>query len=310
MRPAPILVFSYNRPEKLDQVLHSLKACPEFADSAVTIFVDGPKNAANISKVKQVQNVACAHAAKNICIRTREENLGLKNSIREGVSATLEAHESVIVIEDDLVVAPGTLTYFNKALRQFSDNERVWSVSAYMYEVPQCRNRDEAFFLPFPNPWGWATWKRCWQMPELNERQVSSILASRSFRTYFDAISVRDFASILALDGRGLVDSWFIHWYLKMFIAGGLSLWPPRSMIENAGTSAGTHASRLNVHRFLKKSPLPCNFVPKIPDEVVVDFHVLDQIRDSRDARLQRLNSILGGHKRRIRSAMNSEIRR
>lgn len=304
MPPAPILVFGYNRPDKLDQVLLSLKACPEFEGSWVTIFVDGPKNASDREKVEQVREVARSHKSSNVDIRVRDTNIGLKNSIREGVNRIFEDHETAIILEDDLVVAPGILSYFNSALREFAEDHRVWSVSAYMYEVPSYREKQEAFFLPIANPWGWATWRHCWQSPELNETEVSALLKSPSFRKYFDGLSVRDFSSILALDEGGLVNSWFIHWYLKIFRSGGLTLWPPQSMVLNVGDADGTHASALNLHRFLEKSPLSPTFVPKMPKHVRVDFNALDGIRQSQDARLQRIISKLGGYKRRMKSVI------
>ncbi|TRD11413.1 glycosyltransferase [Erythrobacter insulae] len=304
MQLAPILVFGYNRPDKLDQVLKSLQRCPEFASSSVTIFVDGSKGSADIAKVEQVREVARSFQGPNVTHRIRDKNIGLKNSIREGVSKTFESHETAIIIEDDLVVAPGTLTYFNAALQKYADDDRVWSVSAYMYEVASCRENREAFFLPFANPWGWATWKRCWHAPEVEDQERAALLESRSFQTFFDGISTRDFASILALDERALVNSWFIHWYLKIFKAGGLTLWPPRSMIMNSGAADGTHASPLNFHRFLKKSPLSPDFVPQLPDDVCVDYKALDAIRGSPDARIQRTISKLGGYRRRLKAAL------
>lgn len=303
---APILVFGYNRPDKLGQVLASLQECPEFEDSPVTIYVDGSKGPADAEKVEQVRAVAQACQGSNVEHRFREKNIGLKNSIREGVSRAFESHDTAIIIEDDLVVSRGILTYFNNALQRYATDDRVWSVSAYMYEVPSLRSKRDALFLPVANPWGWATWKRCWQAPELSAEEVAELRQSSSFRAYFDGLSARDYASILALDEKGLVNSWFIHWYLKLFHAGGLVVYPPRSMIMNVGDADGTHASSLNIHRFLKKSPLSHDFVPKMPDKVAIDFGALDAIRGSTDARLQRVISKLGGYKRRMKAALKS----
>lgn len=302
MQPAPILVFAYNRPEKLLQTLISLKECPEFDESAVSIFVDGPKDDTDRYKVDQVRDIARSFDACNVTMHFRELNAGLKKSIRAGVNATFEKHEMAIIIEDDLRIAPTGLSYFNRALEKYQNCERVWSISGYMHEVPQFADRNEALFLPMPHPWGWATWRRSWNRPEVQPNRRNALLKSSSFRTYFDALGYRDYAAILALDEKELVNSWFMHWYLKMFENSGLSLWPPRSLITNNGIASGTHASSFNFHRFLPRSPLPFSFHPELPAEVAIDFNALDFIRASRDVRLTRVVSRLGGHKRILKS--------
>ena len=47
---------------------------------------------------------------------------------------------------------------------------------------------------------------------------------------------------MLVAQKRGKVDSWAIRWYFSVFMAGGLVLYPVKSLIQNIGfDGSGTH---------------------------------------------------------------------
>ncbi|WP_170351168.1 glycosyltransferase [Ruegeria atlantica] len=297
---APILIFAYNRPDRLSQTLQSLKRCPEFLESPLNVFIDGPRTAKDTKMVKRVREVIQNLEHPNKTIHVRERNLGLKASISKGVSDELRENDCAIILEDDLILSPQTLHFFNQALAKFASDDRVWSISGYMYDVASFKERRDAFFVPFPHPWGWATWKTSWERFASGSRD-HAVVGSKSFRTYFDVLGLRDFSSILELDDLGLISSWYVNWYLEIFLQGGVSLAPPVSLVRNAGMFAGTHASPLNPYRFLHKNQELASFSPKLPSEVVLDFKALDSIRSSRDVKLQKVISQLGRVKRRAK---------
>lgn len=302
---APILIFGFNRPDKLSQLLGSLQGCPEFGQSQVRVFIDGPRSATEAERVAQTRAVAEACDHPHLEIRARETNAGLKASIMAGVTETLEQHDSAIILEDDLVLSPHALRYFNQGLQRFAGDDRVWSISGYMYDVPALQARDAAFFVPFPHPWGWATWARPWQQ-FVQATPDRSQLSSDSFRQWFDVLGLRDFSSILDLDQAGLVNSWYVNWYLEMFLNGGLTLAPPVSMVRNGGLTEGTHASGFSPYRLLRTCPPIATEPPALPDRARVDFHALDAIRSSRDARVQKGVSQLGRVKRRLKAGLKT----
>ena len=59
----------------------------------------------------------------------------MKNSIIAGVTQACEEHGRVIVLEDDLLLSPVALRYFNAALDRYADDPRVMHVSGYMFPV-------------------------------------------------------------------------------------------------------------------------------------------------------------------------------
>ncbi len=300
MRVAPIAIFAFNRPDNLTALLESLELCPEFPNSDVYFFIDGARDSADAVGLQAVRKVIYARRRPGVYIIESDTNKGLKRSLVSGISQVLKSHDSVIVLEDDLVLAPGALKYFNDALQKYSEIDRVWSISGYNYDIRRSSPRTDAVFLPFCLPWGWATWRRAWLKHSDSDGSTFSQTNSDSFRLRFDA-GVRDFSAILNLDRSGEVNSWFINWYLEMFLQGGVALFPPTSLVTNQGMRGGTHANRLNPYYLLKPSNRLQIGPIELPNEIRVDFAELDRISKSFDARIQRGISALGRARRKLR---------
>ena len=239
--PAPIAIFAYNRPAHIERALRALSRCPELAVSPITIFCDGPKSDAGREKTdatrKTVRDVAPAHAK----IVEREQNFGLAKSIRTGVSELCAEHGRAIVLEDDLEVSTTFLGFMNAALDRYAGEPRVMQVSGYMYPV-ETRGTDDALFYPSTSCWGWATWKRAWDKLGTGAATYASLERDPDLRARFDLDDAYPYFQMLQQQHRGDVDSWGIGWYLDVFAADGLCLYPRTSLVANRGhDGSGAH---------------------------------------------------------------------
>jgi hypothetical protein len=299
---APIAVFAYNRPDKLDALMNSLQDCHGFAESQVTVFVDGPKRDGDRASVDAVQARVRRLNLPNVTWSFKEVNHGLRNSIFTGVSQVVKEHGRVIVLEDDLVLSPVALTYFNNALHHYIDAQRVWSIVGYVYDAPPLRNSCDTVALPFAHPWGWATWARAWDHFNLDNKPDSESLNAQSFRSAFDMDGLYPFTAQLKNSIEGLVNSWFIHWYYTVFKHGGVSIFPPRRLVDNYGLSSGSHGGPLNPHDKLVKRPPLLNTVPQFCDPDNVNYVALDLFRRCRELRVQRFIARAGSAKRTVKA--------
>ena len=300
---APIAIFAYNRRHRLAAMMHSLERCEGFARSPVTIFVDGPRREADHAAVNEVRAFVTGLAYPNVRHVISEANKGLRNSIFDGVSQIVAEHGRAIVLEDDLVLSPIALSYFNKALDYYADDSRVWSVSGYISDVPQLRDFPRALILPYAHSWGWATWSRAWHQFDLNARPREENLRAASFRQAIDMNGFYPFRFTLALSIAGYVDSWYAHWLYTIVRQGGRSIFPPRRVLDNYGISAGTHGGRFNPHERLVKRPALLERVPEFEDADEVDYFAADLLKRCWEARVQRLIPFAGALKRRLRGA-------
>ncbi len=241
MSLAPIGLFVFRRPDHTRRTIESLLANPEASRSEVVVFADGPRSEREVELVENTRAVVRASGIPNLRLVARERNLGLARSVIAGVTELCEAQGRAIVLEDDLVLAPTFLRFMNDALERSRDDERVDSLSGYMFPVSCGTNRD-SLFLPFPSSWGWATWARAWSRLAPADVLYARLRESRALRRKFDVDGSYPFTGMLEDLLAGKVDSWAIRWRATVFLRGGLTLYPARSLVTNVGfDGSGVH---------------------------------------------------------------------
>jgi len=243
---APIAIFAYKRPEHLKKALNSLSKCTLANQSIVYIFCDGAKSKEDLKAISATREVAKTQTwCKELHVIEKPENLGLSKSISTGVTSLCEKYGKVIVLEDDLLVAPSFLEYMNKALTLYENEDRVMEISGYMYPI-QTHSENDAFFMVHASCWGWATWKRAWKNFGNDEDQVGRLKRDRKYRTKFDIDGAYPYFKMLQRQAAGEIDSWGVLWYLTIFKMDGLVLMPRQTLVKNIGQDgSGTNVSRL-----------------------------------------------------------------
>ncbi|WP_053406304.1 glycosyltransferase family 2 protein [Persicobacter sp. CCB-QB2] len=244
---APIALFVYNRPDHTLKTLEALKANPEVAHSEIFIFADGPKAGADEKTKLAIQSTRDLVADFEIGGRKElilaDQNKGLANSIIEGVSRILKSHGRIIVLEDDIVVAPGFLKFMNEALELYQNEDKVWHIGAYM---PDLKRNDlpPLALVQQMQCWGWATWANRWEQFNPSSEDLLGKFDGR-LKKKFDYEGSFNFHRMLRNQLAGKRDSWAIRWYATIFLAGGLCLNPSRSITENIGQDgSGQHSFR------------------------------------------------------------------
>jgi hypothetical protein len=238
---APIVVFTYNRPEHTQRTLNALLINPLANESDIIIYSDSARTANHNKAVDEVRSYLSELTGfRSIKVIHRDKNFGLAESIIQGVTEVLQQSEKVIVLEDDMVVSPYFLEYMNEALEQFVDDDRVISVHGYVYPVDI--ELPEAFFIRGADCWGWATWRRGWEIFNPNGKYLLDELTRRGLLRSFDFNSTSPHSKMLKEQIKGENDSWAVRWYASAFLANKLTLYPGRSLVNNIGNdSSGTH---------------------------------------------------------------------
>lgn len=272
----PIALFVYKRADKTMNTLQSLAACSTFEDRPLYIFSDGPKSNSDAKAVSDVRAVIKGfhHPDKNI--RVFSSNRGLAVSIIDGVTEICAAHGRVIVMEDDLIVSPEILDYFDEALDAYQDDACVMQISGFAFG--QDKHSNEARFLPMTTSWGWATWQRAWQTFDPEETQADVLEGDPQLQKKFNLNGLFDFSGMVARQMRGEVDSWAARWYLHVFLNNGLVLYPHASMVQNDGMDrSGTHGFR-SALLWRKQFDVRSQKRPRLPNEVKVSANAIKMV--------------------------------
>lgn len=266
---APIALFVYNRPEHTRKTIAALKKNTLAATSDLIIFSDASKTSQSDSSVQEVRAILKSiDGFKSIKIIERDENWGLSRSIIDGVSRICSEYGRVIVLEDDLVTSPYFLKFMNDGLDCYESEASVVSVHGYIY--PLQTDVPATFFLRGADCWGWATWKRGWDIFEPDARKLyDAVQASGEIKT-FDFDGNYAYAEMLKQQINGKVNSWAIRWYASAFLANKLTLYPGISLVQNIGNdSTGTHRGDTGVFSGqLADRPAPVGNIPVVSNSV------------------------------------------
>ena len=242
MQLAPIALFVFNRPEHTRRVVASLQKNSLAAQSELHVFCDGPRDQGAGDSVRAVRSyVHGIRGFADVRVYEQRKNRGLAESIIYGVSRLCEQYGRVIVVEDDLLLAPNFLAYMNAALERYQDEAQVMQISGHMFPV-DVDVAEDAFFLPFTTSWGWGTWASAWQLLDPAAGGYAELKGDRSRRRAFNMDGAYDYFSMLEDQLAGKVDSWAIRWYLSVFMNKGIVLYPKKSLVQNTGfDGSGTH---------------------------------------------------------------------
>jgi GT2 family glycosyltransferase len=262
---APIALFVYNRPEHTRRTLNFLKQNFLADESRLFIYSDGAREG-DEDKVREVRElIRDAEGFKSVEIIERPVNMGLANSIIDGVTALTAEYGKVIVFEDDLLASPYTLKYFNTALSRYEQEARVMHIGAYMYPLAD-QGLPQTFFLRSVSSWGWATWERAWKQfnPDINTLMAQF---DKGRRFAFEMEGSMNYWKHMMHFKKGRNNSWAIRWYASVFLSGGLSINPSRSLIENIGTDGtGVHSGLTDIYKVSMSREPVTEFPPAIAE--------------------------------------------
>ena len=261
MTLAPILLFTYNRLHHTCRCIESLLKNSLAKESDLFIYSDAAKDEAGKLAVEEVRRyIHSLQEFKQITIIERDENWGLARNIIDGVTTQVNKYGKVIVLEDDLVVAPFFLQFMNEALEVYKDEPKVGHIQAC--DFTQDTTLPDTFLIKWTGSWGWATWERAWQHFNPNGKELLQELEQRKLTYTFDFNGKYGFTRMLRRQIEGKNNSWAIRWNASLFLKDILSLNVGRSLVQNegfdgSGTNCGggglyassLHLSRLNVQK-------------------------------------------------------------
>ncbi len=250
---APIALFVYKRPEHLRKVLDGLLRCNESIHSDLYIFSDGPNEYASSITLENIQEVRklvkSLKGFKSINYFIYETNLGLATSVIRGINQVFEKYESVIVLEDDVVPGKYFLKYMNDSLSFYEKDDNVGCIHGFNYPLLDFGFETDTFLLRGADCWGWATWKRYWELFENDSKLLLEKILKNKQNCEFDLFGTHKYLQMLKDNIDGKINSWAINWHASLFLKNKYCLYPKKSLVINIGLDgSGTHTgSHLNL---------------------------------------------------------------
>ena len=301
MNFAPILLFVYNRLQHTQRCIESLLNNSLSKESELFIYSDAAKETTDRKKVEEVrQYIHTIQGFKRITIIERNDNWGLARSIIDGVTTQINQYGRVIVLEDDLVVAPYFLQFMNDALETYKNEPKIGHIQAC--DFTQDPALPDTFLIKWTGSWGWATWDRAWKHFNPNGKELLQELKQRKLTYTFDFNGKYGFTRMLQRQIEGKNNSWAIRWNASLFLKDILSLNVGRSLVQNEGfDGSGTNCGGGGLYA----SNLYVETLPVIP---------ISPIKENKEARkafiryYARTNSFWAKALRRIKRTLKGDF--
>lgn len=245
-----IAVFGYNRPKKLEKTLSKLSKLITESNfkTEVKVFIDGPKNYQDKKYLEQI--ILLIDKFSNFEFKISEINMGLKESIYQGLDKTASSFENFLVFEDDIIILKNLDDIINECMRN-TLLEDYSSISLYCPLGINVRNLfSKIHFIETYRMqcWGWFTSSKNWTNFRSNCSQT--ILKSIDKEEYMLEIGEDSFNRLqeTLFHKRSL---WANQWIAYNKVINKPSLVVSTSFITNIGI--GTGANRFSQLSKLKE---------------------------------------------------------
>lgn len=159
-----ICVIAYNRIDSLKRLLNSIEKA--YYDNFVDLIISIDKSETNI-----VEKYAHQYNWKfgNKKVVTYAENLGLRKHVLK-CGELLEIYDALIVLEDDISVAPSFYLYANQCVNKFSDNDNIAGISLYNFPInyqnqlpfSPLHSDSDVYYMQCAQSWGQVWMKKQW----------------------------------------------------------------------------------------------------------------------------------------------------
>ncbi len=271
----PVVLFAYRRHRQLERTLRCLQ---DAGAQRLYVFADGAADAGAEADVARVRTLIREIDWAEVELAESERNIGLSASIRAGLDRVFETHETAIVIEDDIHVAPEFLAYAEAALAHYAGEPRVAGVTGLRLPFdrgPLERYHYDVFFSPRFSSWGWATWRERWREFVFDPAVLRERMAgSAGFRPWTAGVDMPGMIHD-AIVTESLGGAWDVVCATNMLLAGSGFVTPVWNMVENGGLEEGTHADGTSTLTLAwegehARAPGSLRFAPAQPDARVL----------------------------------------
>lgn len=251
----PILFIVFNRPNETLQVFNAIK---DKRPSKLYIAADGPRKEKDGEDIKceQVRNIFTQIDWDCKVIKLyREINLGCGLAVSSAITWFFEQEEMGIILEDDCLPNLSFFDYCDQLLNKYKDDKRIMHISGFSGGI-ESSNKYSYHFSVFPRIWGWASWKRAWDLYDFKMKEYAEFESSagldKSINNWFTKVFWKlNFVGIISQR----IDTWDFQWVYALLSNNGLSINPNTNLIRNIGFSGdATHTVNSNNEFALLKS--------------------------------------------------------
>jgi hypothetical protein len=243
---APVLLTVFNRPDETRQVLASLK---QVQPHKILIAADGPRSgrAEDIALCGEVRRLVTELIdwPAEVFTDFSTHNLGLRRRMASAITWALKISDRIIVLEDDCVPDPSFFRFCTELLEYYQSDHRVGVITGDNFQADGFDCNASYYFSRYPHCWGWATWRRAWDLyddamsdwPEVRQSAwIDELFPNPLEALYWKRIFDDTYAC--------KVQSWAYRWTYTCWRQAMYTATPAKNLVTNVGTGPSATNTR------------------------------------------------------------------
>ncbi|MFY8021488.1 MAG: hypothetical protein ACOVP1_09830 [Bacteroidia bacterium] len=235
-----VLLILFNRSDTALQVLDRIKHA---GVKRLYLFSDGPRNnkegeAETLLKVQKDIMDAIDWPCE---VRTRFEskNQGPRYAIGNGINWFFEHEEQGIIFEHDCLPHSSFFSFCEELLAYYADDKRVMHISGNNFQFGIKRGEADYYFSKLNHIWGFATWKRAWNLYDVNMTNYPEFKKQFGLKSIFHHPRMQKiWEGILDKTYYKKLETWDYQWTFSLWKNNGLAILPNVNLVSNIGFDA------------------------------------------------------------------------
>ena len=276
----PIAVIIFNRPDHAAKLRECLR---NEEDRALFVISDGPRPS-KLGELEQVE--ACRKIFSDwpslVHLNFADNNMGCKSRVSSGLTWVFEHTDRAIILEDDCLPHPDFFQFADELLDRYANDTRIMSICGTNVFSDRNFFSWSYCFSKYQNCWGWATWKRSW---DLFDHNLSGLQIAKEMGLLREHLGSRRAAMywhyMLGRVRDGRINSWAYIWTFTGFLNHGLHIIPKYNLIENAGFGKdSTHTTQTPAYLStkIKSMDFPLSHPPAVFPHPQYDQSIEDTV--------------------------------
>ena len=241
----PVVFLIFNRPDTTKIVFEAIR---QAKPAQLFVIADGPRpdrpdDLKNCTETRSIINQVDWDC--QVLTDYSEDNLGCKKRVSSGLNWVFSLVEEAIVLEDDCLPHPSFFKFCEEMLEKYEDDSEIMAISGSNFLEDWHSSSRSYHFSYFFYCWGWATWKRAWDLyddqmvewhkPEVKNRIKALVDNEQRFEMVQNSFNIAS---------SGNDSSWARRLFFAYLSHSGKILIPAVNVISNIGFgSDATHTN-------------------------------------------------------------------
>lgn len=238
----PVALFIFNRPDTTARVFEAIRAA---RPRKLLVVADG----ARADRLGEAERCAATRAIVEridwdcqLITNYAAHNMGCRKRISSGLRWVFDTVEEAIILEDDCLPSQSFFPYCQELLARYRDDPRIQLISGNNFLGARSRPSDSYYFTKYTYIWGWASWRRAFELYDVDMAGWPALKQSGAMRAHCDRGEQRYWERRFDQTYAGVVDSWDYQMMFTAYAHDLLSIAPEKNLVSNIGFSPeGTH---------------------------------------------------------------------